>query len=78
MRFVNPTQLYVTCEKFGGLHLGEPGFMTGRQAARQANEIWVRFKILKLAIDQNINFPLCLTKVLHNFNIFDAFLMLFR
>ena len=44
-RFVNPTQLYITCEKSGGLHLEEPtceksgglhleepGLTAGRQA----------------------------------------------
>ena len=34
-RLVNPMQLYISCEKSGGLHLVEPGLMTGWQAGRQ-------------------------------------------
>ena len=30
--FVNRTQLYITCEKSGGLHLVELGLIVGRQA----------------------------------------------
>ena len=33
--FVNPTRLYITCEKSGGLHLTELGLTAGRQAGRQ-------------------------------------------
>ena len=29
---VNPTRLYITFEKSGGLHLAEPGLMAGRLA----------------------------------------------
>ena len=32
-------QLYITCEKSGGLYLAEPGLM--------ADEIWARLEILK-------------------------------
>ena len=42
-KFVNWTQLYITCEKSGGLHLAEPGLMAGWLA----DEIWARFEILK-------------------------------
>ena len=35
-KFVNGTQLYITSEKSGGLHLAEPGLMAGWQASRQA------------------------------------------
>ena len=28
-KFVNQMRLYATCEKSGGLHLAEPGFMVG-------------------------------------------------
>ena len=31
-KFINQTQLYITCEKFGGLHLVELGLTAGRQA----------------------------------------------
>ena len=30
-RFINSTLLYIACGKSGGLHLVEPGLMTGRQ-----------------------------------------------
>ena len=42
-KFVNGTQLYITCEKSGGLHLAEPGLMAGWLA----DEIWARLEILK-------------------------------
>ena len=45
--FVNATQMYITCEKYGGLHLAEPELTAGRQADSQANEIWARLDILK-------------------------------
>ena len=38
---VNPTQLYITCEKSGGLHLVEPSLTAGRQA----DKIWSRLEI---------------------------------
>ena len=41
--FVNPTQLCITHEKSGGLHLAESGLMAGRQA----DESWTGFDILK-------------------------------
>ena len=31
-RFVNPTRLYISCEKSGGLYLAEPDLMAGRLA----------------------------------------------
>ena len=31
-KFVNPTRLYITCEKSGGLHLAELGLMAGSLA----------------------------------------------
>ena len=35
-KLVNPTRLYITYGKSGGLHLAEPGLMVaGRQAVRQ-------------------------------------------
>ena len=33
-KFVNLTQLYITCEKSRGLHLVELGLTAGRQAVR--------------------------------------------
>ena len=42
-KFVNRTSLYTTCEKSGGLHLAEPGFIAGWLAG----EIWARLEILK-------------------------------
>ena len=41
--FVNWTQLYITCEKSGGLDLAESGLTAGRLA----DEIWTRLEILK-------------------------------
>ena len=41
--FVNAKQMYITCEKSGGLHIAEPGLMAGSQA----DEIWARLEILK-------------------------------
>ena len=50
-RFVNPLQLYITCEKSGGPHLTEPGLTAGRLA----DKIRVGLEILKaLAVDPNI------------------------
>ena len=45
--FVNPTRLYLTCEKTGGLHLAEPGLTAGRLAIRPGDEIWARLEILE-------------------------------
>ena len=53
-KFVNPTQLFITCEKLGGLHLAKirrpASSGTGsysRQAGSPADEIWARLEILK-------------------------------
>jgi len=47
--------------------------------SRQADEIWARFEILKVCCRSKyiFDFTFCLTKVLHCFNIFDAFLTFF-
>ena len=42
--FVNPPPLPLLCEISGALHLVQPGLMAGRQA----DEIQVNFKILKV------------------------------
>ena len=42
-KFVNPTRLYITFKKSGGLHLGETGLMAGWLA----DKIWARLEILK-------------------------------
>ena len=34
--FVKSAQLYITCERSGGLHLVEPGLTAGRPAVWQA------------------------------------------
>ena len=74
-KFVNPTRLYITYGKSGGLHLAEPGLTAGRQAGRQAgsmsDKIWARYE---LAVDQNIRFSVLFNKHTENF---DAFLVLF-
>ena len=54
----------------GGLHLAEPGLTAGSLA----DEIWARFQMLKAC---NIQFPLCLAKLLHCFSKFNAFPKLF-
>ena len=41
--FVNATQMYITCEKSGGLHLAEPGLTAGSQA----DKICARLDTLK-------------------------------
>ena len=46
-KFINQTRLYITCEKFEGLHLVELGLTAGWLAVRPADEIWVRLEILK-------------------------------
>ena len=71
-KFTNPIQLYITCEKSGGLPLAELSLTAGRQSVRPADKIWVRLEILKA-----FNFPLCLDKVLFYFSNFDALQMLF-
>ena len=55
-KFVNRTRLYATCEKSGGLDLTEPSLMAGWLAGQQADEVWARLEILKLAVDRNIRF----------------------
>ena len=51
VRFVNPMQQYITCEKSGGLHLAELGFTAGWLAAQLAGQladkIWVRLETFK-------------------------------
>ena len=44
--FVNLMQLYIICEKPGGLHQAELGFTEGRQSVRKADKIWARFEIM--------------------------------
>ena len=38
-RFINPTQLYISCEKSEGPYLAEPGLMADRLTGCQANKI---------------------------------------
>ena len=42
-KFINQMQLYITCEKPGGLYPVEPGLTAGRQA----DDIWAMLDILK-------------------------------
>ena len=50
--FVNPPPLPLLCEISGALHLAQPGltagWLAGRQAGRQADEIQVNFEIFKI------------------------------
>ena len=63
-RFINTMQLYIFCEKSGGLHLAEQSLSAvGKQAGSQSvsrNSGEVR-NFLKLAVDQNIRFNAFLT-----------------
>ena len=49
-RFINLTPLYITCEKYGGLHLAELGLTAGSPA----DKIWHDLEFLRHAVDQNI------------------------
>ena len=76
-KFVNPIRLYIIYGKSGGLHLAEPGLMAGRQAGSQAvcqMKFGRGMTFLKLAVDQNIQFPFLFNK---GTALFDAFLVLF-
>ena len=50
--FVNPPPLPLLCEISGALHLAQPGltagWLAGRLAGRQADEIQVNFKVFKI------------------------------
>ena len=41
-KFVNLMRLYITSQKFGGLHLAEPGLTAGLLADWLVGEIWMR------------------------------------
>ena len=69
------TQLYINCEKSGGLYLAEPGLTAGWQAGRQNLGEARDFQcLLQIEI---FDFSLCFAKVLHYFNNFDALQTLF-
>ena len=59
--------------KSGGLHIAKPGFTAGWLTKFRRG-----LKFLKLAVDQNIIFSLCLAKLLHCFSYFDAFITFFQ
>ena len=52
--FVNPPPLPLLCEISGALHLAQPGltagWLAGRLAGWQADEIWVNFEIFKVGL----------------------------
>ena len=50
-RFANLTQLHISCEKSGGLHLAELGLTAGSPADKKFRR---GSKFQKLAVDQNI------------------------
>ena len=50
-KFVNRTQLYITFEKSGGLHLAEPSLMAG-----WPTKFGHGLKFLMLVVDRNIRF----------------------
>ena len=71
-KFENRTRLYITC---GGLYLAEPGLMAGWQFGRRNLGEAIDFQcLLQIEI---FDFSLCLAKVLHYFNNFDALQTLF-
>jgi len=73
-RFVNLTELYITYEKSGDLHLAELGLLADRQSGRQnLGEAWNFKSLLQIEI---FDFLLCLAKILHCFSNFNAFLTL--
>ena len=74
-KFKNRTQLYITCGKSGGLYLAEPGLTAGWLAGRRNLGEARDFQcLLQIEI---FDFSLCLAKVLHYFNNFDALQTLF-
>ena len=71
-KFENRTRLYITCGKSGGLYLAKPGLTAGWQFGRRnlGEAIHIDFQcLLQIEI---FDFSLCLAKVLHYFNNFDA------
>ena len=79
VKFENRTQFYITCGKSGGLYLAEPGLTAGWLAVwqfgrRNLGEARDFQCLLQIEI---FDFSLCLAKVLHYFNNFDALQTLF-
>ena len=70
---VDPTRLYLICEKSGGLHLVEPSLTVGWLT----DKIWVRLGNLKACCRSKYPIFHFLAKLLHFLNYFDALLMLF-
>ena len=72
----NLARLYINCEKSGGLYLAEPsltaGWQFGRRNLGEARDFQCLLQI------EIFDFSLCLAKVLHYFNNFDALQMLFK
>ena len=73
-KFKNPVRLCIHCEKSGGLYLAKPGLTAGWQAGwqfgrRNLGEARDFQCLLQIEI---FDFSLCLAKVLHYFNNFDA------
>ena len=74
-KFENPARLCIHCEKSGGLYLAEPGLTAGWQFGRRNLGEARDFQcLLQIEI---FDFSLCLAKVLHYFNNFDALQTLF-
>ena len=71
-RFVNSMQLYISYEKYGGLHLVEPSLTAGWLSGRQNYSEVRKFKSLL-----QINFLLSVANAQHCFSKFNSFLMLF-
>jgi len=72
-KFENPMRLNINCEKSGCLYLAEPSLTASWLAEKiWAIKAWYFKSLLQIEI---FDFPLCLPKVLHYFNNFDALLM---
>ena len=72
-RFVNPPPLSWMSEISGAVHLALLGLMAG---SRQEKCRWIS-KILKLTVDWNIRFLLCLAKMQHHYSNTNAFQAIF-
>ena len=72
-KFENQTRLYITCGKSGGRNpvLRQAGWQFGRRNVGETSDFQCLLQI------EIFDFSLCLAKVLHYFNNFDALQTLF-
>ena len=55
-KFVNPMRLYITYEKFGGLHLAEPGLTAGWPIGWLANRLAGRPSVRQTKFGRGLKF----------------------